>query len=660
MKKRNVIFILAALTLGSSPVVQLQDLSFASTAVKVSNTYTYEEWSKQLAELKKSTVSHAWPAEEKTLKNTSLTYEDLIKLIMRVRGDQIYSEEKLLHEAYDLGLLQNVIIPAIGVKINKIDAEQLILNMKTVHLKGKDYSLEEYLDLKPYKVRNQEALKVFGLKRVEWIQNNVLEIIFAKAPERLVAGEIIVNGGVVKSVEKKSSLRYEVLVEGLSYDKVYKVTVGNSVDVKTPEKANEAVWLIPIVSYAKNNETIQLKFSKLLTEAALDVKNFTIEKNLKLLSANFAEREDGSIDRSIVVLKTENQKYGELYQLKLSNTIKDYLGNGILIEKNSNILKFGGVKKDDVGPTISSVIANSNNSIQVEFEDASDLSQLEAQTLSNYKVIDVSAGKVVAVKNAVLKESSLKTKTTVILETESLEYGKTYLLEVSKVKDIFGNEISTFEDFRKGFLSKVNDQVAPHLIVAEGINLNLIKLIFDEAISPESVSNVENFVFQKAISPVNVWISPFDNKVVYLETTAQTIGVTSSLTVNNISDLSGNMISSGRNRINFYARATSGESAVVLSLNNIVEQDRNMLIVNYNRPVNEVQALTASNYDFGALGKGIYVYKLSDTTYKVLTPFQDKTTRYNLYIYKVEDQDGNVIDMEKSQKVFYGNLIKLD
>lgn len=93
-----------------------------------------------------------------------------------------------------------------------------------------------------------------------------------------------------------------------------------------------------------------------------------------------------------------------------------------------------------------------------------------------------------------------------------------------------------------------NDVTPPQLVSAELINLNTLVLNFSEQLNFNTVQNINNYSISSGISVLNAVLS---NTVVTL-TTSNHLSGTYTVTVNNVTDLAGNVIDPNYNSVSNY------------------------------------------------------------------------------------------------------------
>ena len=97
------------------------------------------------------------------------------------------------------------------------------------------------------------------------------------------------------------------------------------------------------------------------------------------------------------------------------------------------------------------------------------------------------------------------------------------------------------------------DNTAPLLVSATASNANTIQLTFNEALASNSVSNIANYSVNNGITIASAQLNANDNKVIELITNnTLSNGTTYTITVNNITDLAGNAMSSSNTNFIYY------------------------------------------------------------------------------------------------------------
>lgn len=190
---------------------------------------------------------------------------------------------------------------------------------------------------------------------------------------------------------------------------------------------------------------------------------------------------------------------------------------------------------DDVPPTISSVVITTSDQVQITFSEPVETNSAELTT--NYE-IRRSTNEPLAVIGAEL-QGDLRT---VHLSTNNHTAGY-YRVIVNNVRDIaaLNNTIEANSYYDYEYVNQV-DQSAPMIVDFELLYNNQVKIEFNEAVNFDLATSQANYVFNPAITINNVSLNQA-YKIVTIDTEPQTPGQNYQVTISNIADGSGNVMS---------------------------------------------------------------------------------------------------------------------
>lgn len=345
-------------------------------------------------------------------------------------------------------------------------------------------------------------------------------------------------------------------------DNFYKITIQNIGDIagnKMDKYSNYFDGLprdvqAPVISdvQSENNRTIAVTFNERVDSNSVEnVNNYSVDNNLIITSA--------ALDNSgkVVRLSTSEQALGVFYKLTVRN-IADTSGN-IMASKE---FRFTG---DSSKPT-ASVIAMSNNEVMVSFNEKVD--KASAEDPNNY-----SLNNNLQITRAVLDSSGK----TVSLITSSQTVHQLYTIIIVGVKDLWGNSINTCTATFGGM--PVNNSDLTFTAVGKA---NQVVVTFNKRVDKATAENVFNYTFDNGLGyTAKATLDTSDTgRIVTLLTDNQTAGKLYSLTVSNVTDISGNAISSDEknSKKKFVGVSSSSNSSISsgsLKLDSIVIVDTN-------------------------------------------------------------------------------------
>lgn len=282
--------------------------------------------------------------------------------------------------------------------------------------------------------------------------------------------------------------RVEIVTDTQATSKKYDVTIKDLVDGST--SANKITKDITTYFYGKNadtsaptvdkverrtNNTIKVVFtdsSALDTASALDINNYELNNDLKVLKAELKDADKPyEADGKTVILTTSSQE-DKSYTLTVKD-VKDEFGNALkpISGNKYRSYTFRGVKEDKAAPYVTKVESTDEKTVNVYFNELLDKASAEDPT--NYNIKDI---------GTILKAEYKENDGYVKLTTISLEAAKGYDLTINGVKDLSGNAVA---NVKVPFiaLKTTADIDAPKFQYAQAISQNELRVRFDEKLS---------------------------------------------------------------------------------------------------------------------------------------------------------------------------------
>lgn len=440
--------------------------------------------------------------------------------------------------------------------------------------------------------------------------------------------------------------------------KLYTATISNVADlsgnvmdkaeVKFGGKAADTTKpaVSTVIASKGNKITVTFTEAEKLDEAtALNIANYTVDKDLKVTAAEFKlDANDDSTNalgvNPVVILTTSTQKNGELYTLTTAN-VKDMAGNMIA----STTTKFGGSPVDTVKPAAPTVVAKTNTTVDVTFGE--ELDKVSAETVANYVFdggLTATAAKLDTTKKIVTVTTSAQTS------------GKLYIATITGVKDEAGN---TMDKAEVKFGGKAADTTAPTITSATADSRTTVKVLFNEELDKASAETLSNYVIDGGLGYPTSASYDKATKTVTLGTATQE-GKVYTITVNGVKDLSMNAIKADTTA----KFAGIGGSLSKLQVEGVVTVDKFTIQVLFNQTVDKASAETPANYVFtGGAGLAAKVPNkavLSTDKKSVTVVFNDageemaSTEIYTVTVSGVTGQYGAILDTDKDDALFAG------
>lgn len=234
---------------------------------------------------------------------------------------------------------------------------------------------------------------------------------------------------------------------------------------------------------------------------------------------------------------------------------------------------FRAISDDTVKPTVTSVRAINGNSIQITFSEAVD--QDSATNTNNYRL---SGGLRVS-------RAQLSSNNVVLITTSNQSDGGDYQLSVRNVEDTSGNAMepsnTTFKtDYAKPKVSSVQVNASATLTVK-----------FSEPVNRNEAERVSNYTIDKGLRVTQATLAN-DNRTVTLRTSEQRDGELYKLTVNGISDLSGNYMDSSTN----WKFGGVSDPEIPVVFNAIKAINSNTIEVGFNRGISDADVAKLKVY----------------------------------------------------------------
>ncbi|HEU4964769.1 MAG TPA: S-layer homology domain-containing protein [Bacilli bacterium] len=396
-------------------------------------------------------------------------------------------------------------------------------------------------------------------------------------------------------------------------------------------------------AYATTNTSVTVNFNDVLDqESAENISNYSIE-GLSVLKAEL------SSNGTDVVLTTSAQTEGSIYNVVVSG-VTDEAGNGV--DTDNDEFPFGGRAVDTEEPTISVAYAGTNTSVYVEFSE--DVDNATAEDIENYSIEGLT----------IVKAEQQDDKNIVKLTTSEQVEGNVYTLEIANVEDVVGNVLDTDGD-EFVFGGRAKDTVKPHVDLATSTSNTQVQVTFNEQVDPTSALKPYNYYLGSELGyPTRVTKV---NDTTYALTTKSQDAKVYTLSVNGVTDLSGNVVDADYDEVTFGGYAAANET-VAPHVVSAVAKNNNTVVVSFNEKIEEATIVPA-NFTFtkksgtdssaNPITAGSPVaYELSEDGKSVTLQFATETMTagvvYNVQVVGVTDLSGNTVDADYDTVIFAG------
>ncbi len=358
------------------------------------------------------------------------------------------------------------------------------------------------------------------------------------------AANYSISGGITVTGAVMNGTQVTLTTSSHSFNQQYTVTVSNVKDLAgnlINPNANSAQYILegdttpPEVTGASitNQTTVVVSFSEALqASGAQNAANYSISGGITVTSA--------VMNGTQVTLTTSSHSFNQQYTVTVSN-VKDLAGN--LINPNANSAQYM-LEGDTTPPEVTGASILAATSVSITFSEA--LEQNSSQTIGNYSITNG-----ITVSGAVLSSDGKK----VTLTTSAHTSGQSYVVTVNNVKDLAGNVINP--NANTAGYSFFNDTTPPELTGASLSGNKTVLLTFSEELDETSAEVISNYSIDKGISIDSATLLN-GGTVVSLSTSAHSPNTIYTVTVNNVLDLAGNIISSQGNSAQYQKESGGG------------------------------------------------------------------------------------------------------
>lgn len=397
----------------------------------------------------------------------------------------------------------------------------------------------------------------------------------------------------------------------------YTITVRNVGDANTPSNIMTTGQLgyvytppdatPPAISTAvlATDNLLQVTFSEMVERTSAEaITNYAIDPSVRILSAML------NVTQQTVMLQTDPHPAGT-YTLRV-NWVKDLAAVPNTIAPNAS-KTYLYAPQDITPPILQSAVLYGSNLVELVFNES--LDRATAESVTGYSIDGgikvISAVKVGDIWNRVQ------------LTTTAHQAGQAYNVTVTGIKD---KALNTMPSTVKSYTYPVTDSAPPRLISATLTGGNqFLELVFNEPITQATAETKSNYNIGSGVSVEAATLDAQGTKV-FLKTATHSPGLSYTVTVLNIKDLSGNAIAGDNQKT--YSAVTQDVLPPQLSRADLL--DDNTLELVFSEPVNAQSAQNKSNY---SISNGITITgaTLSATQMQVWL----STTRHQRGVYTV-------------------------
>jgi hypothetical protein len=380
-----------------------------------------------------------------------------------------------------------------------------------------------------------------------------LEINYSELMESLSAVNLVnysISGGVtiISASLSTDGKRVTLTTAQHTANEVYTVTVSNVKDlagnvILSTKNSGQYSYLGDITppevtTVSLNNPTtLVINYSEVMESlSAVNLVNYSISGGVTIISASL------STDGKRVTLTTTQHTANQIYTVTVSN-VKDIAGNFISSLKNNGQYSYAG---DSTPPHLLNAVLIDSVNLELTFSEA-----LESGSSTNTLNYTINNG--IIINNAIHSTNLDK----VILRTSVHQINLLYIINVSNIKDLAGNLLSSQSGYSLQY-TYLRDNSSPTLTEIQVVNSKTINVKFNEKVDPSSAKNKSNFMISNNVSITQVQLSP-DSSSVVLKTSPQQSNIEYTLTVKDVRDKVGNLIIPNPRSVNYkIAERTKG------------------------------------------------------------------------------------------------------
>ncbi len=472
---------------------------------------------------------------------------------------------------------------------------------------------------------------VYDVSKAEAYTNTKIKVSLNEAKTVAVAENFAVTDKDGKAVEVKSATLAadgkSVILETAAQTAytVYTVKVNGKEFkyVAVPADTVKPTATALVDAYNKVKVTFTEKVDAVL---ATNIANYTVDNGLVVLKAELNSA------GTIVTLTTSDQVVGTIYKITVQN-VADLAGN--VMDKVEAL--FGGMAKDTSKPSATALVVT-NKTVEVTFTKA--VNKEIAENIANYTMDN---GLVVLKAELDTDDQSGTYLTKVTLTTSEQTVGTIYKITVQNVADTFGNVMDKVEALFGGMAKDTTKPTATALVVTN----TRLQVTFIEKVDAALATNIANYTFDNGLVVLKAELNSAGT-VVTLTTSEQTVGTIYKITVQNVADLSGNVMDKYEVLFGGMAKDTT-KPTVVSAIAASTPATGNTVTITFSEVV-DAAAANVLNYVFdGNLGYATTATATVDTlnnrTVVVLkTAAQEPGKIYSVTINGINDLSGNPIE----------------
>ena len=301
----------------------------------------------------------------------------------------------------------------------------------------------------------------------------------------------------------------------------------------------------------------------------------------------------------------------------------DYDGNTIVDEPDAGCCEYTDIGTDMTPPQVVSASLTNSKTLVINFSEA--LNSNSDQNANNYQI-----------SNGIIVISASLNGNKVTLTTAPHITGS-YVVTVNNVTDIAGNVINPNHN-TANYNYSAEDVTLPQVVSASLTNSTTLVINFSEILDLATAQNINNYSINNGI---NVSSAVLSGTQVTLSTSAHKDGAYT-VTVNNVTDISGNIINPTNNNANYNYASDDVTPPQVVSATLI---DSVTLNIYFSENLESGGAQNINNYSVNSIS---IINATLNTNVVTLSTSIHSTGNYSVIVSNVTDLAGNVVDPQQN------------
>lgn len=392
-----------------------------------------------------------------------------------------------------------------------------------------------------------------------------------------------------------------------------------------------------------DTNTVEVVFTKAMDRASVeDVANYTLSNNATVKAAELWIDQDDS--RMTVKLTTEGVANNKIYKLTVSN-----VNSADQVALKSASKSFAGVT-DTKAPTIKGNVKVMNNQrFQITFDDKHGVDETTVEDIANWDIEGLTITKITAKD---VDGDDYGYLEVVEVDTEPMDANHKYTVTISNLADGSSSKNVISKALTKTFYGVAVDKNAPKPGTISVLGDNMVEIVFSETnrLDYTTATDVSNYTFNEGLQVLSASIlreSKPDTELgrtVVLTTSTMDKDTTYKITIENVADEFGNVMTKVNNRA--IARS-KGADIKPPAVKKVVWVDKNTVEVHFDERLDVNSANDPANFsingDIGAVKKAELSASSGYMRVDLTTPDLTNNKAYKITINGVKDRLGNEI-----------------